>query len=48
VRTFMEKKIPQLTLSPLLAALRSGGRKDAETILDAITRLDALLAKRQS
>jgi MarR family transcriptional regulator, organic hydroperoxide resistance regulator len=48
VRTFMEKKVPQLTLSPLLAALRSGGRKDAETILDAITRLDALLAKRQS
>lgn len=48
VRTFMEKKVPQLTLSPLLAALRRGGRKDAETILDAITRLDTLLAKRQS
>jgi DNA-binding MarR family transcriptional regulator len=48
VRTFLEKKAPQLTLSPLLAALRSGGRKDAKTILDAVTRLDTLLAKKQS
>jgi DNA-binding MarR family transcriptional regulator len=48
VRTFLEKKVPQLTLSPLLAALRSGGRKDAETILAAVTRLDTLLAKKQS
>jgi MarR family transcriptional regulator, organic hydroperoxide resistance regulator len=48
VRTFLEKKMPQLTLSPLLAALRAGGKGDAEEILAAITRLDELLATNQS
>lgn len=48
VRTFVEKQMPQLKLSPLLAALRRGGRKDAESIAAALTRLDELLAKQQS
>jgi DNA-binding MarR family transcriptional regulator len=48
VRTFLEKKMPQLTLSPLLAALRGCGRKEAEDILAAVRRLDALLEKKQS
>jgi DNA-binding MarR family transcriptional regulator len=48
VRTFLEKQMPQLKLSPLLAALRAGDNKDAEEILAAITRLDELLALNQS
>lgn len=48
VRTFLEKRVPQLTLSPLLVALRAGGKRDAEEILAAITRLDELLAASQS
>jgi DNA-binding MarR family transcriptional regulator len=48
VRTFLEKRMPQLKLSPLLAALRAGGKRDAEEILAAITRLDELLAANQS
>ena len=48
VRNFLEKQMPQIKLSPLLAALRSGGRKDAESIATALTRLDELLAKKQA
>lgn len=48
VRAFLEKQMPKLKLSPLLAALRSGGRADAETILAAVTRLDELLAGKKS
>ena len=48
VRNFLEKQMPQIKLSPLLAALRSGGRKDAESIATALTRLDELLAKQQA
>ena len=48
VRTFLEKRMPQLKLSPLLVALRAGGKRDAEAILAAITRLDELLAANQS
>jgi DNA-binding MarR family transcriptional regulator len=48
VRTFLEKRMPQLRLSPLLVALRAGGKRDAEAILAAITRLDELLAANQS
>jgi hypothetical protein len=46
VRDFLEKQMPKLTLSPLLMALRAGGRSDAENILAAVTRLDELLAKK--
>ena len=48
VSTFLEKRMPQLRLSPLLVALRAGGKRDAEEILAAITRLDELLAANQS
>jgi len=48
VRTFLEKQMPRLKLSPLLVALRAGGKRDAEAILAAITRLDELLAANQS
>jgi DNA-binding MarR family transcriptional regulator len=48
VRTFLEKRMPQLRLSPLLVALRADGKRDAEAILAAITRLDELLAANQS
>ena len=48
VGTFLEKRMPQLTLSPLLVALRVGGKRDAEEILAAITRLDELLTGNQS
>jgi DNA-binding MarR family transcriptional regulator len=47
VRTFLEKQMPQIKLSPLLAALRSATRKDVESIAAALTRLDELLAKKQ-
>jgi DNA-binding MarR family transcriptional regulator len=46
VRNFLEKQMPKLTLSPLLAALRAGGLPDAEKIAAAVARLDELLAKR--
>lgn len=48
VRTFLEKQMPQIKLSPLLEAFRGCGRKEAEDILAAVRRLDALLAKKQS
>jgi DNA-binding MarR family transcriptional regulator len=48
VRTFLEKQMPRLKLSPLLVALRAGGKRDAEAILAAITRLDELLGANQS
>jgi DNA-binding MarR family transcriptional regulator len=48
VRTFLEKRMPRFKLSPLLVALRAGGKRDAEAILAAITRLDELLAANQS
>lgn len=48
VRSFLEKQMPKLKLSPLLTALRKGGRKDAEEIAGALTRLDELLAKKES
>lgn len=46
VRAFLEKQMPKLTLSPLLIALREGGRSDAESILAAVVRLDELLEKK--
>ncbi|HEX6771047.1 MAG TPA: helix-turn-helix domain-containing protein [Acidobacteriaceae bacterium] len=46
VRAFLEKQMPKLTLSPLLIALRAGGRSDAESILAAVVRLDELLEKK--
>jgi DNA-binding MarR family transcriptional regulator len=48
VRSFMQKQMPQLKLSPLLIALRAGGREDAESIHAALARLDELLAKKQA
>jgi DNA-binding MarR family transcriptional regulator len=48
VRTFLEKQMPQIKLSPLLAALRSATRNDAESIAAALMRLDELLAKQQA
>jgi DNA-binding MarR family transcriptional regulator len=44
VRDFLQKQMPKLTLSPLLAALRAGGLQDAEKIAAAVARLDELLA----
>jgi DNA-binding MarR family transcriptional regulator len=46
VREFLQKQMPKLTLSPLLMALRAGGRSDAESILAAVVRLDELLGKK--
>jgi DNA-binding MarR family transcriptional regulator len=48
VRTFLEKRMPQLRLSPLLVALRAGGKRDAEEIFAAIKRLDELLGANRS
>jgi hypothetical protein len=40
--------MPQLRLSPLLVALRAGGKRDAEEIFAAIKRLDELLGANRS
>jgi len=48
VRDFIEKRIPELTLSPLAAALHKAGRKEAQAIYEALSRLDDLLKGRQS
>jgi DNA-binding MarR family transcriptional regulator len=48
LRTFLEKRMPQLRLSPLLVALRAGGKRDAEEIFAAIKRLDELLGANRS
>jgi DNA-binding MarR family transcriptional regulator len=48
VRTFLEKQMPQLKLSPLLVALRAGGKRDAEEIFAAVKRLDELLGANRS
>jgi hypothetical protein len=44
---FLEKRMPEFTLSPLLRALRAGWRRDAESILAAVTRLDELLTAKR-
>jgi MarR family transcriptional regulator, organic hydroperoxide resistance regulator len=46
VKDFVEKQMPKLTLSPLVAALRAGGLQDTERIAAAVARLDELLAEK--
>jgi DNA-binding MarR family transcriptional regulator len=43
VREFLETRVPELTRSPLAAALRKAGRKKAQAIYEALSRLDDLL-----
>jgi len=48
VKDFLEKQMPKLTLSPLVAALRACGLQDAERIVAAVARLDELLAGKRA
>jgi DNA-binding MarR family transcriptional regulator len=43
VREFLERRMPELTLSPLAAAMRKAGGKEAQVIYDALSRLEDLL-----
>jgi DNA-binding MarR family transcriptional regulator len=43
VREFIEKRMPQMTLSPLAAALRRAGGNEAQAIYEALSRLEDLL-----
>jgi DNA-binding MarR family transcriptional regulator len=43
VREFLERRMPELTLSPLAAAMRKAGGKEAQAIYDALSRLEDLL-----
>ena len=44
VRTFLEKKKPELTLSPLVRALSSATTKDRNTIREGLDTLERLLS----
>jgi DNA-binding MarR family transcriptional regulator len=43
VREFIEKRMPQMTLSPLAAALRRAGGNEPQAIYEALSRLEDLL-----
>jgi DNA-binding MarR family transcriptional regulator len=43
VREFLETRMPELTRSPLAAALRKAGGKEAQAIYEALSRLEDLL-----
>jgi DNA-binding MarR family transcriptional regulator len=43
VREFLEKRMPELTLSPLAAALRKAGQREAQAIYEALSHLEQLM-----
>jgi DNA-binding MarR family transcriptional regulator len=45
VRTFLEERMPQLTLSPLVRALANASRADREQIRRAMRKLEHLLSQ---